>query len=176
LTIDVGVIPCSALYACWMCGGGPSRRARAHRSGDPVGVEDAAPLRFRRRAAHRLDQRAVGAEESLLVRIEDRDQRYLGQVEPFAQQVDAHQHVELAEPEPAKDLHPLDRVDVGVEIAHPHAVLLQVVGQIFRHPLGQRGHQHPLPLATRSGSREQIVHLPLTGRTRPRDRPARSDG
>ena len=81
----------------------------------------AAPVHVARGAADRLDQRAVGAQEALLVGIEDGHQRDLGQVESLAQQVDPDEHVELAQPEAAQDLHALDRVDVGVEVAHPHA-------------------------------------------------------
>ena len=120
------------------------------------------PCDIARGPADRLDQRAVGAEEPLLVGVEDRHQRHLGQVEPLAQQVDADQHVEVAEPEAAKDLHPLDGVDVGVEVAHPHAGLLQVVGEVLRHPLGERGDQHPLlRLHPRADLVEQVVHLAL---------------
>jgi hypothetical protein len=38
----------------------------------------------------------------------------------------------------------LDGVDVGVQVADPHPVLEQVVGEVLRHLLGQRGDQHPL--------------------------------
>ena len=64
-----------------------------------------------------------------------------GDVESLAQQVDADQGVERAEAEVADDLDPLDRVDVGMHVAHPHAVLVQVFGEVFGHPLGQDGHQ-----------------------------------
>ena len=46
------------------------------------------------------------------------DQRDLGQVEALAQQVDADQHVVLAEPQLADDLDPLQRVDLRVQVAH----------------------------------------------------------
>ena len=49
-----------------------------------------------RGASDRLDQRRLPAQEALLVGIEDGHQRDLGQVEPLAQQVHAHQHVEHA--------------------------------------------------------------------------------
>ena len=42
-----------------------------------------------------------------------RDQRHLGQVETLAQQVDADQHVELAEAQVAQDLDALERVDLA---------------------------------------------------------------
>ena len=73
-----------------------------------------------------------------LVGVEDGDQRAFGNVEALAQQVDADQHVEGAEAQVADDLDALDRVDVGVHVAHPHAVLVQIFGQVLGHPLGQR--------------------------------------
>ena len=72
-----------------------------------------------RGAADRLDQRRLAAEEALLVGVEDRHQRHLGQVEPLAQQVDADEHVELAQAQLADDLDPLERVDLGVQVARP---------------------------------------------------------
>ena len=178
-TIERGVMSCSMLYATWMARRRSISSQRAlHRAGDPVGVEDAAPVDVARRAADRLDQRAVGAEEALLVGVEDRHQRHLGQVEPLAQQVDADQHVEVAEPEAAQDLHPLDGVDVGVQVAHPHAGLLQVVGEVLGHPLGERGDQHALPRRDPLADLvQQVVHLALApGGPRPRGRPARWAG
>ena len=57
-------------------------------------------------------------------------------------------------------------MDLQVQVAHPHLVLRQIVRQIFRHPLGQRRHQHPLVLAARcriSPSRSSTC--PVVGRT-----------
>ena len=105
---------------------------------------------------------ALGAQEPLLVGVEDRDQRHLGNVEALAQQVDAHQHVELAQSQVADDLHPLDRVDVGVQVADLDAVLVEVVGEVLGHPLGQRGDQHALAAARRAGDLgQQVVDLRL---------------
>ena len=113
-----------------------------------------------RRAADGLDQRAIAAQEAFLVGVENRDERHLGQIEPLAQQVDADQHVELAEPQPADDLHALDRVDVGVHVAHAHAHLLEVVGEILGHALGERRDEHALALPLAQPDLvEQIVHL-----------------
>ena len=39
---------------------------------------------------------APGTQKAFLVRIQNRHQRHLGQVQPFAQQVDADQHIEFA--------------------------------------------------------------------------------
>ena len=113
-----------------------------------------------RRAADGLDERAIAAQEALLIGVENRDERDLRQIETFAQQVDADQHVEFAESESANDLHPLDGVDVGMHIANAHADLLEVVGEIFRHPLRERRDEHALALAlAKADLVEQIVDL-----------------
>src|SRR5581483_8766239 len=44
------------------------------------------------------------------------------------------------------DLDALDRIDVGVHVAHPEPGLVQVFGQRLGHPLGQGGHQHAMAL------------------------------
>ena len=51
-----------------------------------------------------------------------------------------------------------------MQIAHPHAVLGQVVGEVFGHALGERGHQHPLLLlGPHADLAEQVVHLAVGG-------------
>ena len=79
--------------------------------------------------------------KAFLVGVEDRDQRAFGNVEAFAQQVDADQRVERAEPQVADDLDALDGVDVAVHVAHANALLVQVFGEVFRHPLCQHRDQ-----------------------------------
>ena len=122
----IGVMPIFSFHAICL-----SRRRvgladrRLHRIGHHVGVQDRHAVDVPRGAADRLDQRALGAQEAFLVGVEDRHQRHLGNVEALAQQVDADQHVELAEPQVADDLDALDGVDVGVQVAHLDAVLVR---------------------------------------------------
>ena len=106
-------------------------------------------------AADRLDERRLAAEEALLVGVDDRDERDLGQVEPLAQQVDADEHVELAEAQVADDLDPLERVDLRVQVADPEAVLHEVVGQVLGHLLGEGRDQRALAVL---GDRPDLVH------------------
>ena len=77
---------------------------RLHRRGDLVGVHDDLAGHVAGGAADRLDQRLVRAQEALLVGVEDRHQRHLGQVEALAQQVDADEDVVLAQPQLAQQL------------------------------------------------------------------------
>src|SRR5262249_10116458 len=75
-----------------------------HRAGDRVGIEDYAAVDVARGATDGLDQRRLAAQEPFLVGVEDRHQRAFRNVEALAQQVDADQRVEGAEPQIADDL------------------------------------------------------------------------
>ena len=75
------------------------------------------------------------------------DQRHLGEVETLPQQVDADEHVVLAEPQRAQQLDPLERVDLAVQVPHPDAELEQVVGEVLGHLLRERGDEHALVAA-----------------------------
>ena len=84
-----------------------------------------------------------------------------GRSRPSRKQIDADQDVELAAPQIAQDLDALQRIDIGVEVAHLHAELLVILRQVLGHPLGQRRHQHALAACrTRADLPEQIVDLP----------------
>ena len=125
LMIVVGSMPWSRLYC-------DLDRATAirlvdrdlHRLGHPVGVHDDLAADVAGRAADHLDQRPGAAQEALLVGVEDRDERHLGQVDPLAQQVDADEHVEHAEPQVAQDRDALERVDLAVQVLDLDAELL----------------------------------------------------
>ena len=117
------------------------------------------PLMMTRRAADRLDQRAFGTQKTFLVRVQDRHQTPRG-YQALAQQVDADQHVELAEAQIADDLHPLDGIDIGMQVAHSDSILRKIIREVFGQPLGQHRHQYPLTRADPPPRLpEQIVDL-----------------
>ena len=149
-----------------------------HRAGDAVGIEDDLAVDVARGAADRLDQRGLGAQEAFLVGVENGDEAAFGNVEALAQQVDADQHVEGAEPQIADDLDALQRVDVGVHVAHAHALLVQIFGQVLGHALGQHGDQRAIAGPRRLADfAEHVVDLGL-GRAhldRRIDQPGRAD-
>ena len=155
-----GVMPCSALYAPWI-----ARRRWVSSIALRIALDclsaymSTLPFDVAGRPADGLDQRGLPAQEALLVGVEDRHQRDLGQVEPFAQQVHPDQHVELAEAQLADDLDPLERVDVRVQVADPEADFVQVVGQVLAIFFVERGDQDALVAIGRqriSGSRSSI--------------------
>src|SRR5574343_585981 len=92
-------------------------------------------------AADRLNQGPLGAQESLLVGVENGNQRYFGYIESLAQQVDADQDIKFTQSQVADDFYPLDRVDIRMQVANLDAVVGQKIGQILRHALGQCRHQ-----------------------------------
>ncbi len=136
----------------------------AHRVRDAIAVHDDPPARVAGGAADRLDERSGAPEEPLLVRVQDRDQAHLGQVEALAQQVDADQHVVVSRAQRAKQLDAIEGLDVGVQIPYADAELRVVLGEVLRHALGQGGDEHALserdPL---SDHPEQVVDLPVDG-------------
>src|SRR5207245_4017972 len=115
---------------------------------DLIRVKYCHAVQVARGAADGLDEGALRTQESFLVRVEDRHQRHFGQVQAFAQQIDADEGVEFAETQIADDLDPLDRFHLRVQIAHLYAVFGEVVGQLLGHPLGERGYQRPSPART----------------------------
>ena len=98
-------------------------------------------MQVARGAADGLYEGALGTQEAFLVGIEDRHQGDLGHVQALAEQVDADEDVELAEPQVANDFHALDRVYVGVEVAHANAVFIEILGEVFGHSFGQGRHE-----------------------------------
>ncbi len=136
------------------------------------------PSTLRAARADRLDQAGLGAQETLLVGVEDRDQPAFGDVEPLAQQVDADQNVVDTEAKVADQLDPLQRLDVGMHVADLDARLVQIFGQVLRHALGQRGDERAIAL----GGGElrfvnKVVHLALDRPHLDRrvDQPGRTD-
>ena len=61
-----------------------------HGVGDAVGIQNGPAIQVARRAANGLDQAALRAQKAFLVRVQNRNQRHLGNIQPFAQQVDTH--------------------------------------------------------------------------------------
>ena len=117
-----------------------------------------------RGAANCLNQGAIASQETLLIGIEDRDQGHLWHIETLAQQVDAYQHIEVPKSKVANNLHPLDGVDIRVQVTHAHLVIIQKLSQILRHALSQCGDQHSVACLYRGMNlSQQIIHLGTRG-------------
>ena len=163
LRIVCGSMPCSVLYAtCFSRRRLVSSMAKAIESVTRSAYMMTSPETFRAaRPIVWMSERPLRRKPSLSAS-KNRDKRYLWQVEALPQEVDADQHVELPSPQVAQDLDAFERGDVGVQVAHPNPLLEQVVGQVLRHLLRERGDERalvrsrpPLDLA------DQVVDLAL---------------
>ena len=127
-----------------------------------IGVHDDHTLGVAGGPAHGLDQAGLTAEEALLIRVQNGNQTHLRDIQALTQQVNAHQHVKLAQAQIPDDLHALNGADVMVHIPAADAGIGEVIGQIFRHFLGQGGHQAALALGDLGVDlADQIVDLTL---------------
>mmetsp|Transcript_44287 Transcript_44287/g.139063 ORF Transcript_44287/g.139063 Transcript_44287/m.139063 type:complete len:632 (+) Transcript_44287:779-2674(+) len=145
----------------------PLRLAHAARHGgaDAVGEEDGAALRVARRAADALDEAAVVAQEALLVGVEDGDEAHLGQVQALAQQIHAHDHVEVAHLEPPQHLGALRRAEVAVQVVAAHALLVaEEVAEVLGVALRER-HDERAAAGRGAGAHlgREDLELPLRG-------------
>src|SRR5690606_41643774 len=117
-----------------------------------------------RSTADGLDERGFRTQETFLVGIYDRGEAALRYVEALAQQVYADEHVEGTKPQVAQDLDTLQRVDVRVHVAHAHTLLVQVLGEVFGHALGEHRAQRAIALGGRLADlAEHVVDLALCG-------------
>ena len=146
--IDAGVMPFASLIGLLLQAAAIGLVDRPlDRAGDHVGVEHDLAVDVARGAPDRLHERSLRAQKPFLVGVEDGDKGAFGNVEALAQEVDADQRIERAEAEIADDLDALDGVDVRVHVAHAHAVLVQILGEVLGHALGQRRHQRAVAAA-----------------------------
>ena len=109
-----------------------------HRIGLTIGIQDGAAVEVAGAAADGLNQRAAGTQESFLVGIQNGNERDFRQVEAFAQKIDSDQYIELAFAQVAENLYALQRLDLRVHIPALHAYFRVVLGEVLRHPLGER--------------------------------------
>ena len=165
LTIVVGVMPCSAVVRRLDGAAAVGLIDRhLHRLGHPVRVHDDLATDVASGPADDLDERPGAAQEALLVRVQDGHQRDLGQVDALAQQVDADEHVVDAKAQIAQDLDALQRVHLTVQVRDAHAHLVEVVGEVLGHALGERGHQHPLATVhALLDAVDEVIDLALRG-------------
>ena len=119
---------------------------RAHLIGDGVAIHDDEGVDVAGGSPHRLDEARFAAQEARFVRIDDADQRHLGQIQPLAQQIDAHQDVELALAQLSKDRYPLQGVDLAVQVAHPQAAIVKVGGEVLGQSLRKHRNENALAL------------------------------
>ena len=135
-----------------------------HGVGHLICVEDCPAFDVAGGAADGLDERALGAEEAFLVGVEDGNEGDFGQVEAFAEEVDADEDVVLSLAEIAEELDALKGFNLGVHVAAADADFGVVAGEVFGHALGEGGDQDALVFCGAVADLgEEVVDLAFDG-------------
>ena len=135
-----------------------------HRVGHRVGVQDNLRVHVPCSTADDLDEAPGVAEEALLVRVQDPDEPHLGDVEPFPQEVDANEHIELAQAQLPDDLAPLQRLDLGVEVAGPDLFVGKELTEFLGQLLRERGDENTVAPGNRLlHLRDHVIGLAFNG-------------
>ena len=97
-----------------------------------------------RGTADDLDQRLRAAQETLLVRVEYRHQRYFRQVKTFAQQIDSDNDVVRPQAQVLQDTDAFDRLHIRMQVLHFEILFGEMLRQRLGHSLGQSRYQRAL--------------------------------
>ena len=103
--------------------------------GDSVGVHDDTAGDVAGCASAGLDEGGFTAEEAFFVGVEDGNECHFGDLEAFAEEIDADEDVEEAEV--VDDLDALEGVDVGVEVFGFDSDLGEVAAEVFGEFFGE---------------------------------------
>ena len=112
-----------------------------HGSCNGIRIHDHPAVGIPGRPPDGLDHSSVAAEEPFLVGIQDGYQAHFRHVQPFSEQVDTHQYIELPGPQVMDDLRPFDGGNVRMEVADSDPGSGKVFRQVFCHFLGQGGNK-----------------------------------
>src|SRR5580704_11371812 len=112
--------------------------------GHAIGLEEGTSVEVTGTASDGLDERSCRTQKTFFVGVEDGYQRNFGQVQTFAQEIDANQYVELALAQVAKDFNSLQSFNLGMHVAALHTDLAVIFCEIFGHAFSQRCDQHTL--------------------------------
>ena len=130
--------------------------------GHHVGVKNHLAVEMPRGAAGGLNQTRFAAQKTFLVGVENRHERNFRQIQPFAQQIDADEHVEFALAQRAQNFDALNGVNFAVEILDVDADAAQVIGQFLGGALGERRHEYALlRVGAFAAFLDEIVNLAL---------------
>ena len=109
---------------------------------DRICVHDNMPFCITGRTADRLDQRRLGTQKSFFIRVQDRNQCDLRNIQSFPQKINADQNIEYVQAHISHDLCTFQCINIRMQIPHTYSQLTHIVGKIFCHTLGQRCYQY----------------------------------
>ena len=89
-----------------------------------------------------LNQRRFRAEEPFFIRVQNRDERNLRNIQAFPQKVDADQYIKNVQPHIPDNLRTLERINIRMQIFDADTRFGEIVRQILCHLLGQCRDKH----------------------------------
>ena len=127
------------------------------------GVHDHRPVDIPGRPAAGLNQRSFRTEKTGPVGIQNSHQGYLGNVQPFPEEIDPDQDIKLPQTQLPDNLGSSHGLDIRMKILNPDPFPFIIFRQFFRHSLGQGGHQDPfILLHPEPDLSQKIIHLILS--------------
>ena len=102
----------------------------------------------------------VGDRKAAFVGIHDRHKDHLGKIQPFSQQVDPNQHIEVTFTQSAENFQSLQCLHFRVQPPNTKVSAFQVPAEIFGQAFGQDGHNGAVAVGgDTSALLHQIFHL-----------------
>lgn len=96
-----------------------------------VGIHHDPTVHIARGTTDDLEEGRRGPQESDFLGIEDGDERNLGEVESFSEEIDPDDPVDLAHSEVSDDFKSFDGLDLGVEIANFDTIPEEIIREFF---------------------------------------------
>ena len=135
-----------------------------HGCGDGVGIHDDQTVEVPGGASCRLGQGPARTQEALFVGIQDGYKGNGRDVQTFAQEVHANEHVKETVLEILDNFHPLGRVHIGVDVAASYARTCHIFVEFLGHAFGKGGDQDAfVNLSAFADLFQQVVHLVFGG-------------
>ncbi len=109
-----------------------------------IGIHYGQAVEISRRTAHCLSQGTLRAEETLLVGIEDCDERDLGHIETLAEHIDANEDIKDAFAKFAHNLDTLKGIHIGVDICALDTEASHILTKLLGHAFGKGSYESAL--------------------------------
>lgn len=94
-------------------------------------VHDHVSIHITSRSTDDLEQGSLGSQESDLLSIEYPDEARLGEIEPFSEEIDSHDDIDISEAIFTEDLESFEGLDLTMEISDLESILSKIGREIF---------------------------------------------
>ena len=137
-------------------------QCQTHGIRNRICIHDNMTFTVSRRTSDGLNQRSFRTKKSFLVRIQNRHQRNLRNIQPLSQKVDSNQYIKHIQTQIPDNFCTLQRINIRMQIFDPNTDLTHIIGQIFCHFLCQCRNQNFMTARCFFiDFADQVINLPL---------------